>query len=883
MPSVEPVEAGLRYRVLGPMEVGAGAADATPRAAKLRVALAALLLQTNAVVSVQALADELWAERPPRTATMTLQVYVSQLRRILEVMDPERGRDLLVTRTPGYLLLVDPDELDLVVFERLHRRGLDAARRGDDALAASLQRQALRLWRGPLLSDVPHGPILGATAVRMSELRLDALEHRVRADLHLGRHHALVSELRALTSEYALHEDLHAHLMVALYRSGRQADALRAFVDLRRAMVDELGIEPGPALRALHRQVLDGDPELLGLRDRAVVASVDTRHRADAVRLPPAAEFIGRDDVVSEVEAALAEIAAGRPGPACVGVHGMPGAGKSALALRIAHRAVTAFPDGRVIVDMRSPTGGPRSRSEAFAAFLRGTGVTGHLPTDDEELASAVRGLLERERILVVLDNVTSEGQVQPFLPATPGSAVVVTSRAPLTGIAGPASVRLGVLEPGPAARLFAATAGAEAVYDRSDEVSEVAALCGNLPIALLAAGRRVASEPGGDLTAYTAMLRSPESRWDQLRIHELDVRAVLLSGYAAATEPVRRAFRWLSQLPAGGFPPSVVAAVLDIDPAEAATVVHGLVDAQLLETLGTGRSARFRYHELLSVLARELLSTQDEPVAARTAFDRVWTVYLDLCRHADHLLSPGRSFWAGPGAGKRAAAIVGEEPLAWFAAERQSLIQLVGALFEAELWRPGWQLAESLGSYLEAVAAWGDWEATQQLAMDAAARLGDPVPRAVSLASLGDLAWQRRRYPEAEESYRRAAEIAEQSGLAQPLSRALVGLADLRLADGDHARARVLAERALSVSDTAGDLWGSCNALRSLAFGLLGDNRPDDALRAMMECAVLAGRLRHRRFEGFALAAAHRIATLDGRAGSEALEIQPGLWRLSN
>ncbi|MEK8108287.1 AfsR/SARP family transcriptional regulator [Micromonospora sp. M12] len=226
--------------------------------------MSTLLLQTNAVVSVQALADELWADRPPRTAMMTLQVYVSQLRKILQTVDPVRGRDSLVTRAPGYLLRIDPAQLDLAVFLGHHQRGLEAARVGDDALAASSQRQALELWRGPLLSDVPHGPILEASAVRMSELRLAALEHRIRADLRLGRHHALVSELWALTGEYPLHEELHAHLMTALYRSGRQADALRVFADLRRAMVDDLGIEPSTPLREIHRQVLEGNAGLLG-------------------------------------------------------------------------------------------------------------------------------------------------------------------------------------------------------------------------------------------------------------------------------------------------------------------------------------------------------------------------------------------------------------------------------------------------------------------------------------------------------------------------------------------------------------------------------------------------------------------------------------------
>ena len=871
----------MKYRVLGPMEVDGGTAAGTPRAAKLRVVLSTLLLQTNTVVSVQALADELWAERPPRTAMMTLQVYVSQLRRILEAVDPERGRDSLVTRAPGYLLRIDPGQLDLSVFLEVHQRGLEAARTGDDALAASLQRQALELWRGPLLSDVPHGPILEATAVRMSEMRLAALEHRIRADLRLGRHHALVSELRALTSEYPLHEELHAHLMTALHRSGRRADALRVFTDLRRAMVDELGIEPGAPLREMHRQVLEGDaeePPEPG--DRAVVAA--TSHQLGAVHLPPPlTDFVGRDDALIEVEAALGDAAAGRIAPACVCVHGKSGVGKTALALQIAHRAGETFPGGRVFIDMRSSCGGARSRTDAFVTFLRRAGVTGRLPTDDEELSAAVHHLLNRNRMLLVLDNVSAESQVRPFLPATAGSAVVVTSRMPLTGLGGLPSHHLDVLAPEHAGRLLATTAGAGRVAGQPEAVREVAALCGHLPIALHIAGSRVAAQPHWDIAEFAALLRDETTRLDQLRIGELDVRTRLMTAYQESPEPVRRAFRWLSLLPAGEFQLWAVAAALDVGLPEAAAMVDSLVDAQLLEAVGTGRSARFHLQELLSVLAKELVATHDDPAVGPEAGERIAMAYLDLCQYADHLLSPGRSFWATPRATDATAALVGDEPLQWFARERSSLIHVVHSLHQAQLWRPAWQLAESLGSYFEAIAAWGDWEVTQRLALDAATRLEDPAARAVSLNSLGDLAWQRRRYAEAETCYQEAAELADRAGLPQPHSRALVGLADLHLAHGDRDRARSRAKSALALSSAVQDIWGCCNALRSLALGHLDDNRPDQAIGSFMECAALAGQVRHRRFEGFALASAQRIATLDGHISPEGLEIQPGLWRL--
>ncbi|MFD0352311.1 BTAD domain-containing putative transcriptional regulator [Streptomyces sp. NPDC127110] len=256
----------MRFRVLGPLEVDAAGPDAqrvTPRAAKIRVVLATLLVRPNEIVSVGSLIDELWGEDPPRTATTTLQVYISQLRKLLHAADPEAGRDCLVTRPPGYLMRLDPDRLDLTAFEDLHARGRAAMARHDAGAAADLQRRALALWRGPLLSDTPHGALLDSTAIRLGELRTAALEQRIRADLQLGRHHELVGELRALAAELPMREEFHAHLMVALYRTGRQADALEAFARLRRTLVDELAIEPGPPLQQLHGRILDGDTALL--------------------------------------------------------------------------------------------------------------------------------------------------------------------------------------------------------------------------------------------------------------------------------------------------------------------------------------------------------------------------------------------------------------------------------------------------------------------------------------------------------------------------------------------------------------------------------------------------------------------------------------------
>ncbi|MEU6540490.1 AfsR/SARP family transcriptional regulator [Streptomyces sp. NPDC047000] len=285
----------MRFRILGPLEITSSRAaePLRPKAAKIRVVLATLLVRPNEIVAVDHLIDELWGENPPRTATTTLQVYVSQLRKLLDAADPEYGRDALVTRPPGYALYLDPAQLDLVVFEELHQSGQAALLRGEAAAAADLQRRALRLWRAPLASDTPHGPLLARTSVRLGEMRAAALEQRLRAELQLGRHQQLIGELHSAVAEMPMREEFHMLLMTALYRAGRQADALRIFAQLRRSLVAELAIEPGAQLQRLHQRILAGDPELLYPSGAVRTAgAAGTRSEAERERVPAAGPTI---------------------------------------------------------------------------------------------------------------------------------------------------------------------------------------------------------------------------------------------------------------------------------------------------------------------------------------------------------------------------------------------------------------------------------------------------------------------------------------------------------------------------------------------------------------------------------------------------------------
>ncbi len=334
----------VEFRILGPLEISRDGKPVEPGGKKQRALLAILLLNANEVVSSDRLIEELWGESAPETAPKALQVHVSQLRKELE---PERsagdpGR-LLITRSPGYMLVLEPEQLDLNRFDRLARDGREALGAGDPERAAELLREALSLWRGPALADLAYEEFAQTEIARLGELRLAALEDRVDADLECGRHPDVLGDLEGLVAAEPLRERPRGQLMLALYRSGRQADALDAYRSARDALVSELGIEPGKELQRLHQAILDQDPEL-DLARRPVVElapsqaqqPVDSRPEP-AGRADRGADFVGREREIAELEAALERALDGH-GSICM-LGGEPGIGKSRLADELAERA----------------------------------------------------------------------------------------------------------------------------------------------------------------------------------------------------------------------------------------------------------------------------------------------------------------------------------------------------------------------------------------------------------------------------------------------------------------------------------------------------------------------------------------------------------------
>ncbi|MEV5205172.1 BTAD domain-containing putative transcriptional regulator [Streptomyces sp. NPDC053720] len=885
----------MRFRILGPLEVRAPrgtAGDLTPRAAKIRVVLATLLVRANEIVSVDSLIDELWGENPPRTATTTLQVYVSQLRKLLHEADAEFGRDALVTRPPGYELRIDPAQLDLTVFEELHGRSRELMEQQNHRTASDLQRQALGLWRGPLLSDTPHGPLLDATAVRLAEVRTAALEQCIRAELHLGRHRELIGELQSVVAELPLREEFHAHLMVALYRSGRQADALQVFGRLRRGLVDELAIEPGRSLQALHQRILVGDPALLTPAVRAghtmasgpaagsgrttgpgpaqeagpAVAPGSAAPRphvpsggSTVARLPSPDElFTGREEELASLRDVL-----GAPGGRLVIVTGAAGVGKTALALAVAHRTGDLF-DVPVFVRLRPDGHGPLDAVGVLAGVLRQFGVRGALPERLDELRGIPAELTDGRRVLLVLDGVVDAEQVRPVLSALPDCTVLVTCRRVPEGLAGRV-VCLDVPGVREARRLFVTAAGQSADAAESAECAGVVEACGRLPLALRAAAEALTGRSRLPLGGLAARLRDERTRLAELEAASPGFRARLCDALDGVGAAELRAFRLFGLLPAGPFAPDAAAAVLDTDVATARATTGALARARLLcaELPSAGRPERHHVPELLRLLARERLDAEEGPEVVRAALARLCAVFAKAVEEAGP---------SGP------AAVDGVHPLEWFRLRLPALMAVARQAHAARLWAECLRLVDRMTGFLEVLGAWEERDACQGLALEAAQQLGDLAAQARLLRSLGDLAWQRRRPDTAGELYERALMAADVAGAEIERCRALTGLAGLRLDAGATDAAAALVPPALDSAPQ--DPRTGFEAHRVLGLLALESGERDAAQGHFATCLTYATSLADARLESYA-----RRRLGEFRSGGTAhpgwSEVQPGVWRL--
>jgi DNA-binding SARP family transcriptional activator len=737
----------MEFRILGPVEVWNGAQRLDLGGLKPRALLAVLLLEANRVVSTDRLIDQLWGEAPPSTARNLVQVYVSRLRQALhQSSDPSAAAPVLATRPSGYLLRVEPGELDLDRFEGCCAEARQATVAGDLEGAAERWRAALALWRGPALAGSASEVLQCSTAPRLEEARLIALEERLEIDLRLGRHAQLVGELEALVASHPGHERLRRQLMLALYRSGRQAEALTVYRDTRQLLAEELGLEPSLALQQLERAILRADPALEPVMLTAGPALHEPGWPHGLCQLPPDVDdFTGREAVVAQVQRLLE----GERSTAIVisAIAGKAGVGKTALAVRLAHRLRPRFADGQLYVNLRGVEAQALDPADVLAGFLRALGVEGAVIAEGlEERARQFRTRLADRRVLVVLDNAADEAQVRPLLPASQGCAALVTSRTHLSGLEAAHPLCLDVLDPDQAVQLLAKLAGHGRVAAEPQAAQQIVQLCGWLPLAVRIAGARLATRPQWRLSLLAERLADEHRRLDELMTGDLEVRTSVALSYHGRSEAERRLFRLLGLLVAPSFPAWVAAEVLEVELAKAEALLEQLVDAQLVESAGQDQAGQLRYrlHDLLHLFAAERLHAEEPGQMRRAALERTLRAYLSLAERADALVEPsGLDRYGGDPIGGQhtnhsVAATVEHDPLGWFEAERSTLVAAVEQAGDAGFWEAAWRLADTLGCFFQLRAHWDDWQHTHELALTGARRAGDHDAQGRILASLG-------------------------------------------------------------------------------------------------------------------------------------------------
>ncbi|MFF3326355.1 BTAD domain-containing putative transcriptional regulator [Streptomyces sp. NPDC002889] len=868
--------ADLRFRVLGPLQAWRGDNEVPLGSPQQRAVLTALLLK-GGPAAVEELVDAVWGEDPPTGAVPVLRTYISRLRGALE---PDRERNqapvVLVSVANGYAVHVHDGAVDLTLFEHQLHEARELNAQGATRAARDLLRTALDRWKGVPLAGVP-GPFADMERSRLAEMRLSATETRVALDLELGGHRDVVPELITLTAAHPLKERLRLLLMLALYRCDRQAEALAVYHDTRHTLIEELGIEPGPALRELHGQLLAADPSL-------VAPPAETVPRASTVRpaqLPcDLADFTGRETETDGLSAVLSDDS-GTAVPVAV-LTGMGGAGKTTLAVHVAHKLSGDFPDGQLHADLRGVDGTPADPAAVLAGFLRALGEKDQgMPDSLVERAAMYRSILARRRVLVVLDNAHDTEQVRPLLPGSGSCAVVVTSRSRLAALPATGRVAVEVFQPQVAAELFARIVGGPRTAAERLAILRVVDLCGGLPLAVRIVASRLAVRPDWSITDTVDQLKDERQRLGELQVEDLAVESCFRLGYGQLDQQQARAFRLLA-LPASNTLGLVdAAAVLDLPPQQAEPLLESLVDVGMLESPAR---RRYRYHDLLRLFARQRVQEEESTTTRAAALTRLLDLLVATARNAYRLIRPGHTTPASliPTEHRGVTFADAEEACAWGARELTAALELVEQVVHtatagaadlllaldpllmaehrwrdvipvarkvaAEAHRTGDRRAERRVCYMlgGALMQVNDHEGARELtsrAVDLSVGTSDDTVHAMALNVHAILQSYAGRDREAAELGGRAVAIARAIGDRSVEALALGNIIQTRLGLGQSDPSLlVAAHRQLSLYESLDDQHGSVQALYRVGQVLRRLGRPAEALRRHQESLEILG-----------------------------------------
>ncbi|GIG01161.1 AfsR/SARP family transcriptional regulator [Catellatospora citrea] len=841
----------VRLQVMGPLRAWRGGAELDVGPRQQRCLLALLLARVGEPLGMTDLVTSLWGDQSPASAVNVIHKYIGALRRLLEPgLAPRTTGSYLVRTGNGYRFTAGPDSLDVVAF----RDHVSAARASSDQgraqEALSHYLEALRLCRGTAGESLADSPAATAIFAGVDGEFFEAVVAAAGFAIRLHEPARVLSPLRLAAEMDPFNELVHAELVTALAASGQQAEALAVYRTIRDRLVDELGIDPGYALQEAHRQVLaqSAAPPVEQAPRTVPEAAPGTPPLVRVVRpaqLPPELSlFVGR---TAEL-AALGELAAdhgdgARSGPPVVAIDGMGGVGKSTLATHFAHRIADRFTDGQLYLDLLGDQNEHDSLQpgDTLRSLLFALGVTAaHLPDTFDARLGKYRSLTAGKRMLVLLDNVRDSAQVRPLLPNSHASLVLVTSRRPLLGLAafdGAHLMRLHVPDrssaqqllqlrlPGPGHR----TAEHGALLD------EIIELCGRLPLALAVLAARLTARPMLSLASVAADLRDGARRLEALSggVGTPDPRTAFSWSYQQLSPGAARLFRLLSESLCSGITAEACASLSGLGLASTRAELAELTEAALVTEQ---EEDRYTSHMLVKAYAQELFQDTETPAERRDAISRLLQYYLHSSHHAQVVLAPHRLPVALPPAMPGVVPTrptTYEQASAWFAAEREALVDAVRRAAEPDCGIVPWQLAVTMQQYLQWAGYFQDWEGVMRLALQAARDSGDEIGEAHVLRGLAVARWSLRDNDEALTLLTAALEIFDKH--AMPLEQALVHT-NLHWVYEAFGRD----EEALAQSQQALVLYRALNDHLGVTFSLMANGRSLARLGRLEESAEL-------------------------------------------
>ncbi|MFF2041317.1 BTAD domain-containing putative transcriptional regulator [Kitasatospora sp. NPDC058170] len=845
-PQETPHTNALRFQVLGPMQAWRGQQSLSLGSPQQQAVLTSLLLQQGRPVTTQDLVDGIWGERPPPQAIAALRTYVSRLRTVIEPHREVRApAEILVSVSDGYALRISSGALDLSVFEAALSEASTARANGDLFEAHRLLVSALGLWSGRALAGVP-GPYAESQRLRLAERHVSVWEECCAAALEIGLHTEVVAELSSLTAEHPLRERLRELLMLALYRCGRQAEALGVYTDTRKLLIDELGVEPGTGLSTMHARILAGDPSLTP-PPPARPANPGAREEAPAGTPAPAqlpadvSDFSGRTELVSDLRAVL-QSATGQA-VVVTSLAGIGGVGKTTLAVHVAHSVRSDFPDGQLYVDLRGAGASPADPAVVLGDFLHALG-TAEVPDSLDQRAALYRSLLANRRMLILLDNAQDAEQLRPLIPGVSGCAVLATSRSRLAGIPGAHLVDVEELTPAEALALFSAIVGGQRVSAEPEAALSVVSACGFLPLAVRIAAARLASRPRWSVSDLARRLADQRRRLDELQLGNLAVETTIGLGYAQLRPDEARAFRLLSLVDSPDLPLDAVVAVLGEDEQRAEHLAESLVEANMLECFTPGR---YRYHDLLRLYAQRQNEKVADTAQQQQAVLRLLQHLLPTMRNAARLIEPDDQLpepldgMTGPGL----AMPSGTDAQQWLRAEVGMLLSTVEAALDgpSALLRPALDLLIALNSIVEDPTHASRARRLLEIADTNAQSHGDTQALARVHFALGTLEYFTNNFQSAERSLRTSLSFQNPDDVTVLRSMVANTLGIILSLANRGAEALPFFEQALGISRVVGAAIGEARLLGNIARAQLDVGRSAEAVRSVEEAVATARR----------------------------------------